>query len=440
MSKSSIVGDLESPSIGLPERAPLTNIFGMGPRLSVSLLLLPIAALLGCGASNSSSSTSNSGSGSASTGPPTTAPYNFNGLWWAFVPSNAFYLPVTQIELGSLKVTNGSVTGTVMLFEGYGGNSNACSVANPNQNNQFAATGTLDAAHNLTLNVPIAGGIGTLYAALGDNPATYVSGSWQILGGSCAMPATQVDVYQSTPASPPTTSAPAPITANLSGQWSMGADYTAPVNGQYVYPKILGFGGILQFANGSVSGNLYSSWYPSGGCGPLGTAAVTGTIDSNNNLTLTVPLGGSYGTATITATLGGNPQTVEDGSYQVTGGYCAMPATAMTIAQYAPTNGTYSGTFGVVTSSAGVAATQVTVTVVLSQSPTPASGGTSYPVTGTYTVTGACTDSGSIAQLGLSGFLGFYPFASYPTATILTSDGLSTPKCPGPYQGVLVKQ
>jgi hypothetical protein len=344
---------------------------------------------------------------------------------------------MNQIELGGLKVSNGSVTGTVLLFSNDATDPNVCSVAYPNQNNAFAATGTLGAAHNLTLNVPIAGGTGTLYAALADDPATYASGSWQIVGGSCAMAATPVEVYQSMPAAAPTTSAPAPITANLSGTWGVSADYTLPNNlGQYVYPKILGFGGILQFANGTVSGTLYPNSNLFGGCGFLAAAAVTGTIDSTNNLTLTVPLGGSYGTATITATLGSNPQTLADGSYQVTGGSCALPATAMTIAQYAPTTGTYSGIFSIATAfSSGIPATEVTVTAVLSQSTTPDSSGTYYPVTGTYTISGACTDSGNIAQSGV-----FFYYSSSPNGTILMSDHVSTATCPGQYQGVLVLQ
>jgi hypothetical protein len=166
----------------------------------------------------------------------------------------------------------------------------------------------------------------------------------------------------------------------------------------------------------------------------LTLAAVTGTLDSNNNLTLTVPFGGSLGTATITATLGSNPQTLADGSYQVTGGSCALPATAMTIAQYAPTNGTYSGTFGVATASSAVAATDVTVTVILSQSTTPGSNG-AYPVSGTYTITGNCTDSGSITQAGT-----FFPYSSSPTATTIFSGYFFTTKCPDTYQGVLVLQ
>jgi hypothetical protein len=350
---------------------------------------------------------------------------------------------MNSIELGGLQVSNGSVTGTALLFANYATDPDACSEAN--QNDLLAATGTLDAAHNLTLNVPIAGGTGTLYATLADDPATYVAGSWQIAGGSCAMPATQVEVYQTMPAAPPTKSAPAPITASLSGNWGIYSDYTLPVNGQYIYPKITGFNGALQFANGTVSGTLlpYSTPFPL--CGTLTPAAVTGTIDSNNNLTLTVPLGGSLGTATITATLGSNPQTLADGSYQVTGGSCDLPATPMTIAQYAPATGTYSGTLNEAVDGTEVPGTNVTLTVVLNQSTTPNASG-AFPVNGTYTVSGACTDSGTLPMIAADGgnlgtassSLTFFASPN-PTASNMYTFFSST-ICNLLYQGVLILQ
>ena len=120
------------------------------------------------------------------------------------------------------------------------------------------------------------------------------------------------------------------------------------------------------------------------------SAVFTGTLDANNNLTLTAPItaGSSTGTATITATLGSNPQTLADASIQIVGGgSCAMPATPSTIAQFAPVTGTYTGTFNVPnTGNVPVAGTNITVTAVLTQSTTANASG-QYPITGTVNVT-----------------------------------------------------
>lgn len=407
----------------------------MGLRSSVSLLLvLPLAALLGCGASNSSSS--------GSSGSPAQVTYNFNGGWAALATGYPVDLPFDDITLG-LQVTNGSVTGTIYPYSNQGSDPNPCSA----NNQHLAVTGTLDSAHNLTLTFPIAGGTGTLVATLADDPATYAYGSWQVAGGSCAMPFTGMVIYQNNPTTPPTTNPPATITASLSGDWGISSDYTLPnYNFQYSYPKITGFGGSLQFANGAASGTLFPYSAPIGGCGLLGAVAVTGTLDSSNNLTLTVPLGSSYGTATITAVLGGNPQTLADGSYQVTGGSCDLPATPMTIAQYAPVTGTYSGTLSEWSSyGTFVPGTGITMTVVLAQSTTPNASG-EFPVTGNYTVSGTCTDSGTlpaiVAQGGglgtLSSSLTFSASAD-PTASNIGVFFSST-NCNLQYQGILTRQ
>jgi hypothetical protein len=334
------------------------------------------------------------------------------------------------------------VTGTIYTSYNYASNPIPCSA-----NNQvLSVTGTLDAAHDLTLTFPIAGGTGTLVATLADDPSTYAYGTWQVAGGSCAMPSTEIVIYQNKPLTPPTTSSPEPITAALSGDWGIGADYILPVNGQYVYPKITGFSGALQFANGTVTGTLFPYPSPITSCGTLSAVAVTGTIDSNNNLTLTVPLGGSLGTATITATLGSNPQTLADGSYQVTGGSCDLPATPMTIAQYAPATGTYSGSLNEATSEGTlVPGTNITMSVVLAQSTAPNASG-AFPVTGSYAVSGACTDSGTLPTIAADGgslstvSSGLTFIAdSNPTASDIDMYFSST-RCNLQYQGVLTLQ
>jgi hypothetical protein len=416
----------------LPGRNGDDTIPPMGLWLRIALLL-PLAALLGCGSSNSSS---------GSSGSTTQAPYNFNGGWGAAATGYPVDLPFDAVILG-LQVSNGSVTGTIYPFSNQGSDPNPCSA----NNQDLAVTGTLDAAHDLTLTFSIAGGTGTLIATLADDPATYAYGTWEVTGGTCAVPSTGMVIYQDSPTTPPTTTSPAAITAPLSGDWGIGSDYTPPnYNFQYTYPKITGFGGSLQFANGAVSGTLFPDSAPIGGCGPLTAVAVTGTLDSGNNLILTVPLGGSYGTATITAILGSNPQTLADGSYQVTGGSCDLPATAMTIAQYAPITGTYTGTLSELSYDGTlIPGTGITMTAILAQSTTPNASG-AFPITGSYTVSGTCTDSGTLpaitAQGGglgtLSSSLSFSASAN-PTASNLNLYFSST-NCSLQYQGVLVRQ
>jgi hypothetical protein len=407
----------------------------MGTRLSLALLL-PLTALLGCGGSTSSSS---SGSSSGSSTPPAQqTTYDFNGTWTAFATNYPVDLPFNILR-ASLQATNGLVTGTIIAYTNYGLDPDPCSA----NNTSIAVTGTLDADNDLALSFPIAGGTGTLFAALAEDPQTYAYGTWQIVGGACAMSATPM-VISGAPTTTYTAASPTPITATLSGNWQAYANYTLPnFNFQYTYPPVQGFAGVLQFANGTVSGILAPNTVPSF-CVPYSPTAVTGTIDANNNLTLTLPVG--TGTATITATLGTNPQALVDGSFKVVGGFCAMTATPMTFAQYTPVTGTYTGTFSVPnTDGAPTSGTIIALTTFLTQSSTPNSSG-AYPVTGTYTVTGACTDSGSFTGMTVAGGgIGNSAAQELFGSVSPSGDGIyeaffSSTNCGGPYQGSLTRQ
>jgi hypothetical protein len=174
-----------------------------------------------------------------------------------------------------------------------------------------------------------------------------------------------------------------PVTYTLSGNWAVYATNSPGSESSFYGP--------LQFSNGSISGTISALPYISGVACPANSPVVvsaTGTIDSSENLTLNVPLGGSYGMAIITATIPANPQTLVNGSYQVTGGSCATPATPITIAQYAPVIGTYTGIFSV---TGGTDA----VTAVLTQSTTFNANG-EFTLTGTVTAAGACNASFTI--------------------------------------------
>jgi hypothetical protein len=249
------------------------------------------------------------------------------------------------------------------------------------------------------------------------------------------------------------TTPPASTTSPLSGNWK--ASLTLAVN-----PQVVGFVGALQFSDGSISGTLTPLFAPSPEgivgpppCTPPEPTAATGSIDANNNLTVSLPIGG--GTATITAAIASNPETPAPGSIQIVGGTCAMSAVPMTIAEYAPVTGTYTGTM----TSSTVDGDTSLVTATLTQSTIPnSSGAFSLAGTITVTVTGVCSTSFVVSSsnssvegnsmtvlsgpppnlYGLSG-------ANDPTASTISKVWLGENVvpinfCSGPYQGTLTRQ
>jgi hypothetical protein len=395
------------------------------------LLLSPLAALLACG-----------GSPTVPVGltTPTTPAYNFNGTWKAVATSsNANFYPVSGLS-GSLQVANGAVTGTLTAT----GSSSLCTALNT----PLTVTGTLDSNQDLTLTFPIASGTGTLLAALANNPANFTYGSWTVAGGACAMSVTPMVIQQTSPTTPPPTAVPATITASLSGNWAIAANYNSAATA--ATEPMTGFLGALQFSNGSVSGILNAVPFTTGVCAGYiavngGTVTVTGgVLDASNNLVLTFPIAG--GEASINAALGSNPQTLAYGSFQINGGSCAIGATPMTIAQYAPLTGTYTGTFNLpnAQSNVPVANSSISVTAVLTQATTSNSLG-QFPITGNITVTGACTDSVSFAGF-TSGDTFNYSASPYftgsfdPTASNIYSAVYQSTHCTTSYQGTLTRQ
>jgi hypothetical protein len=213
---------------------------------------------------------------------------------------------------------------------------------------------------------------------------------------------------------------------------------------------MMGFFGALQFSNGSVSGMLNAVPFTTGVCAGYiaangGTVTVTGgVLDASNNLALTFPIAG--GEASISASLGSTPQTLAYGSFQISGGSCAIGATPMTIAQYAPLTGTYTGTFNLPNSQSNVPTTgsSISVTAVLTQATTSNSLG-EFPITGNITVTGACTDSVSFTGFAAGG--NFYYSASPffmgsfdPTTSNIYGAVYQSTHCNASYQGTLTRQ
>jgi hypothetical protein len=146
-------------------------------------LMMPLAAVIACG--------------SGSTPPASTGPYlSLNGNWEAIGTSGippALTTPIAAF-MGALQSSGGVVTGTLRAFD-------ASNFLNPCV--PFAqglpVTGTLSPSGNLVLTVPISGGTATLTATLGSTLQTFATGTWQIVGGACAMPSTSMAINQFAP-------------------------------------------------------------------------------------------------------------------------------------------------------------------------------------------------------------------------------------------------
>jgi hypothetical protein len=246
---------------------------------------------------------------------------------------------------------------------------------------------------------------------------------------------------------------------NFSGNWSASSQSQSPVN----YYAVARFAGVLNVSDGVVTGTFSSTVYVYdkyiGGsyvdvaC-PESNQPVTGTLDGNNNLSISVPVT-QGGVATITGTLSDNPQTLITGSYTVAGGPCSVPATPISIAEYAPVTGSYSGNFSLTTAVTNVPipGTNSSVTAVLTQSDTADTYG-QFPLTGTVTLAGACNDTMQISGGGAGNAITGYSVSNPsilglggtidPTATTLTGYfrdlGSTNPNCTQLSSGILTRQ
>jgi hypothetical protein len=178
------------------------------------------------------------GCGGGST-PSTPSPYlNLNGNWEAIGisanPSQSLLATPIAAFMGALHSSSGNVTGTLRALD-----TNFLSPCVP-YTQDLAANGTLSAAGNLVLTVPISSGTATLTAALTSNLQTYTTGSWTIVGGPCAMPSTSMAITQYAPVTGTytgtltnfgTTNNSTTITASLTQTSTPNADGQFPLAG-----------------------------------------------------------------------------------------------------------------------------------------------------------------------------------------------------------------
>ena len=115
---------------------------------------------------------------------------------------------------------------------------------------------------------------------------------------------------------------------------------------------------------------------------------VTGTIDLDGHLKMTVPIAG--GVATFDALVPQSRSTFSNSSLQITGGACSQAQSLLEANQIASVTGTYIGTLQTRPFLVGNPVQTATVTATLAQSPSPNADG-QFPLSGTITLAGACS-------------------------------------------------
>lgn len=223
--------------------------------------LIPLAAILGCGSTPTPSA-------------PDSSYLNLTGDWVALAapnPANPGTLPTPVSDFfGALQSSGGTVTGTLR----------AISLSLPQCVTQdLQATGTIDTNNSLKLTIPISGGTATITATI-TTPESYTPGTWQIVGGTCAMPSTSIDVAEFAPATGtytgvlnvldlttdlPVAGTATNVTAVLTQSTTPNADGEYPLSGTVTATGACS--GSFPIANEAVSGGVLM---PTPATGPLG--------------------------------------------------------------------------------------------------------------------------------------------------------------------------
>ena len=155
------------------------------PFVALPTLLISLLAL-GCGGVKPTGTT---------TTPP--SPYTFAGDWGTRLPItvNPTSVPISEF-VGTLSASNGVVTGGLTPIPNgliIGAACTAPSLA------PIPVSGTVDSSGNLTITLAVGGGTATLIASLATNVETEATGSYKIVGGTCAMPSTPMQIAQYAP-------------------------------------------------------------------------------------------------------------------------------------------------------------------------------------------------------------------------------------------------
>jgi hypothetical protein len=260
--------------------------------------LLPLATLLACG------------SNPAATPPVSNYP-SFSGDWRAYTTANPTSTPINGF-VGVLSASGGTVSGSLIPFP-YP-TSPCLSIGTT----PIPVAGTISSSGNMTITLPVAGGTATLNATLTSNLETLVSGTYQIVGGSCAMSAAPMQVAEIAPLNGtytgtvsvldsfglPNPSTATNITAALTQSTAPNAEDMYPVTGTVTATGACAlsftlsansfvWGGTLLAGDSSGSYSLAGSFDPTGTTSPV---AVFSTLTSSSSC----PYAGQYFDGTLT--------------------------------------------------------------------------------------------------------------------------------------------
>jgi len=242
-------------------------------------LLIPLALFIGCGVNPAPSA-------------PGSSALNLTGDWVVLVPSIPQVPPSLPSPLsdfmGALQSSGSNITGT---FRAISTTFPQC--VSPTQN--LPVSGTIDSTNKVILTIPIAGGTATITATI-TTPQSYTSGTWQIVGGACAMPPTTIDMAEFAPATGtytgtlniqnPTTHLPVPgtataVTATLVQSPTPNADGQFPLSGTMTASGACT--GTFSINDEVVTGGLFMQVLPStspaaliGGTLPTGSPLIGG--------------------------------------------------------------------------------------------------------------------------------------------------------------------
>ncbi len=250
--------------------------------------------------------------------------------------------------------------------------------------------------------------------------------------------------------SPPLTPGTHPAAPDLTGNWQVETNLVSYA----VPPAALLFLAELQSTGNQVTGTVrFTNLSEPTVCGLNQVLALTGAIDSNNNLTLTSTALPNGSTIKVLLAITRSQQPYAGtGTMEVDGTTCAFAATSAIGEQIENTTGTYTGTISPGTLGSPALGTSGTASLSVAQSSSPAADG-QFAATGSFsyaigTCSGTIPLSGTVSGVGLilSGSDGASPYpqtlsivaTSNPAATSISAgflDFVPAPCSPTPQSG-----
>lgn len=193
-----------------------------------------------------------------------------------------------------------------------------------------------------------------------------------------------------------------PIVPDLTGNWQIQTNVTS----QVVPPPGILLLGALTSTGSQVTGTFrFNNLANPSTCALNEVVALSGTIDSKNNLTLTSATLPNGTTIKVSLGIGAAQPYAGTGTMEVDGATCAFASTAAIGNQFANTTGTFAGTLAPGILGSPTSGTSGTGTLTVAQSSIPAADG-QFSATGSLSyVIGSCSGSfpliGDVSGVGL---------------------------------------